>query len=321
LRAQSSSLSAVVPNTAPTAQLISGKPFDSRPQPLTARHWGQRQEATSRGQQGRRSRVGGRPLWSSGRLRGARRERTGSGRRPSRPSSRATAARSLGSYWPGGTAETGRAQLPGVLQQRPDAASTQWPAGAGTLRLVCAAAATVAQTRWLPGAVPATTRQARASGPAGGHRQPLRSHPGGWPGSPRLVPVRRGCSEGRTGMSGGSTFKRCGCRDQRTGRQLGRRCPRLRERGHGSWYLAVEVSAAPDGRRRRVRLGGYATRAAAQEALGRLGKPGGPLRRGAVAPKGQGRGARLDADPGELRPPARLPCRRRGGRHEGRQQL
>jgi hypothetical protein len=80
--------------------------------------------------------------------------------------------------------------------------------------------------------------------------------------------------------SGGSTFKRCGCRDPRTGRQLGRRCPRLRERGHGSWYLAVELSAAPDGRRRRVRLGGYATRAAAQAALGRLGKPGGPPRRG-----------------------------------------
>ena len=80
--------------------------------------------------------------------------------------------------------------------------------------------------------------------------------------------------------SGGSTFKRCGCRDPRTGRQLGRRCPHLRERGHGSWYLAVELSAAPDGRRRRVRLGGYATRAAAQEAPGRLGKPGGPPRRG-----------------------------------------
>jgi hypothetical protein len=80
--------------------------------------------------------------------------------------------------------------------------------------------------------------------------------------------------------SGGSTFKRCGCRDPRTGRQLGRRCPHLRKRGHGSWYLAVELSAAPDGRHRRVRLGGYATRAAAQAALGRLGKPGGSPRRG-----------------------------------------
>jgi integrase len=79
--------------------------------------------------------------------------------------------------------------------------------------------------------------------------------------------------------SGGSTFKRCGCRDQRTGRQLGQRCPRLRERGHGSWYLAIELSAAPDGQRSRVRLGGYATRAAAQAALGRLATPGGQGRR------------------------------------------
>jgi hypothetical protein len=81
--------------------------------------------------------------------------------------------------------------------------------------------------------------------------------------------------------SGGSTFKRCGCRDQRTGRQLGQRCPHLRERGHGSWYLAIELSAAPDGRRRRVRLGGYATRAAARAALGRLSTPG--QARGSVA--------------------------------------
>jgi hypothetical protein len=105
--------------------------------------------------------------------------------------------------------------------------------------------------------------------------------------------------------SGGSTFKRCGCRDPRTGRQLGRRCPHLRERGHGSWYLAVELSAAPDGRRRRVRLGGYATRAAAQAALGRLGKPGGPPRRGvAGCTTGQWLAARL-AGRQSLRPSTR----------------
>ena len=116
--------------------------------------------------------------------------------------------------------------------------------------------------------------------------------------------------------SGGSTFKRCGCRDPRTGRQLGRRCPHLRERGHGSWYLAVELSAAPDGRRRRVRLGGYATRAAAQAALGRLGKPGGPPRRGvaglhdrAMAGGLAGRPAVAEAlDPPQLpAPPGHVP--------------
>jgi hypothetical protein len=75
--------------------------------------------------------------------------------------------------------------------------------------------------------------------------------------------------------TGASVFKRCGCRDQHTGRQLGQGCPRLRDRGHGSWYVAVELSAGPDGRRRRVRLGGHPTRAAAQETLARLRTPGG----------------------------------------------
>lgn len=73
--------------------------------------------------------------------------------------------------------------------------------------------------------------------------------------------------------SGASVFKRCGCRDRRTGRQLGGRCPRLDGRGHGSWYLAAELPAGPDGRRRRVRLGGYPTRAAAEAMLGRLRAP------------------------------------------------
>ncbi len=82
--------------------------------------------------------------------------------------------------------------------------------------------------------------------------------------------------------SGGSTFERCGCRDQRTGRQLGQCCLHLRDRGHGSWYLAIELSAAPDGRRRRVRLGGYATRAAAEAAPGQLSTPGGQPRGGAA---------------------------------------
>ena len=31
-------------------------------------------------------------------------------------------------------------------------------------------------------------------------------------------------------------FKRCGCTDEKTGRQLAGRCPRLAEPRHGSWY-------------------------------------------------------------------------------------
>jgi integrase-like protein len=82
-------------------------------------------------------------------------------------------------------------------------------------------------------------------------------------------------------MSGqGSVYKRCGCVDPVTGRQLGRRCPRLAGRGHGSWYIELELPAAPDGRRCRIRRGGYPSRAAASAVLARLrgprpGDPGG----------------------------------------------
>ena len=38
-------------------------------------------------------------------------------------------------------------------------------------------------------------------------------------------------------------FKRCGCTDKRTGRQLAGRCPHLAEAKHGSWCCAVQVSA------------------------------------------------------------------------------
>ena len=75
-------------------------------------------------------------------------------------------------------------------------------------------------------------------------------------------------------MSGqGSVYKRCGCVDPVTGRQLGRRCPRLAGRGHGSWYIELELPAAPDGRRCRIRRGGYPSRAAASEVLARLRGP------------------------------------------------
>jgi hypothetical protein len=36
-------------------------------------------------------------------------------------------------------------------------------------------------------------------------------------------------------------YKRCGCADKATGRQLPGSCPRLAEPGHGSWYYAVQV--------------------------------------------------------------------------------
>ncbi|MGO8960177.1 MAG: tyrosine-type recombinase/integrase [Streptosporangiaceae bacterium] len=68
-------------------------------------------------------------------------------------------------------------------------------------------------------------------------------------------------------------YKRCGCVDPVSGRQLGRRCPRLAGSRHGSWYVARELPAGLDGRRRRVRRGGYPSRAAAAETLAALRSP------------------------------------------------
>jgi hypothetical protein len=61
----------------------------------------------------------------------------------------------------------------------------------------------------------------------------------------------------------GGIHRRCGCADPGTGRQLGQLCSRLADDEHGSWYVRLELPAAVDGRRRRVRPGGYASTVAA----------------------------------------------------------
>jgi len=65
----------------------------------------------------------------------------------------------------------------------------------------------------------------------------------------------------------GSTYKRCGCTDARTGRRLDQRCPRLRNARHGSWFYVLELPPGPDGKRRQRRRGGFASQREAQEAL------------------------------------------------------
>ncbi len=67
-------------------------------------------------------------------------------------------------------------------------------------------------------------------------------------------------------MDHGSVFRRCGCRDQVTRRLLGARCPKLGSAWHGSWYFSAELPS-PAGDRRRIRRGGFVTRAAAVAAL------------------------------------------------------
>jgi integrase len=57
-------------------------------------------------------------------------------------------------------------------------------------------------------------------------------------------------------------FKRCGCTDDKTGRQLAGQCPHLAEPGHGSWYYAAQVTTV-GGRKARYRRGGFANREAA----------------------------------------------------------
>jgi integrase len=63
----------------------------------------------------------------------------------------------------------------------------------------------------------------------------------------------------------GRVYRRCACRD-RTGRQLGARCPLLAHPRHGSWGFAVDVPSLED-RRTTMRRGGFATRTGARAAL------------------------------------------------------
>jgi integrase len=60
------------------------------------------------------------------------------------------------------------------------------------------------------------------------------------------------------------TFKRCGCRNSH-GKRLEQNCPRLGDRGHGSWYFQC---FAPNlfGRSERIRRGGFVSQGAARQA-------------------------------------------------------
>jgi len=71
---------------------------------------------------------------------------------------------------------------------------------------------------------------------------------------------------------GQGVYKRCGCRNPKTGRQLGYRCPKLDQRGHGSWSFCLDLPG--DGRKRRqIRRSGFRTRQAALDAREFLAHP------------------------------------------------
>jgi integrase len=65
----------------------------------------------------------------------------------------------------------------------------------------------------------------------------------------------------------GGIYRRCGCRDPLTGRKLDAHCPQLANRRHGAWYFVTEMPMGVAGKRRQLKRGGFATKAAAEAAL------------------------------------------------------
>ncbi|UQA94548.1 site-specific integrase [Streptomyces halobius] len=65
----------------------------------------------------------------------------------------------------------------------------------------------------------------------------------------------------------GSTHRRCYCRDPKTGKPLGKSCPKLSSRKHGSYSIRQELPPREDDTRRSFSRAGYETLKAAQADL------------------------------------------------------
>ncbi|MFB7614253.1 tyrosine recombinase XerC [Kitasatospora sp. NPDC056181] len=65
----------------------------------------------------------------------------------------------------------------------------------------------------------------------------------------------------------GSTYHRCYCRDTETGKPLGKACPKLGSRKHGSYSIRQELPNRADGTRRAFNRAGYETHKEAQADL------------------------------------------------------
>lgn len=65
----------------------------------------------------------------------------------------------------------------------------------------------------------------------------------------------------------GSTHRRCYCRDPHTGKPLGKKCPKLAGRKHGSYSIRQELPPREDGTRRPFSRAGYESLKAAQADL------------------------------------------------------
>jgi len=65
----------------------------------------------------------------------------------------------------------------------------------------------------------------------------------------------------------GSVYQRCFCRDPETKKSLGRKCPKLKAKGHASWYFRYSAPVAPGEKRRQPEVGPFGTKKEAEEEL------------------------------------------------------
>ncbi|WP_330320453.1 site-specific integrase [Streptomyces clavifer] len=65
----------------------------------------------------------------------------------------------------------------------------------------------------------------------------------------------------------GSTYRRCSCRDPKTGKELGTSCPKRNSRNHCTYSVRQELPSREDGNRRSFARGGYGSLKAAQADL------------------------------------------------------
>jgi integrase len=66
----------------------------------------------------------------------------------------------------------------------------------------------------------------------------------------------------------GSVYARCFCRDPKTRKPLGRKCPKLRSKGHAAgWFFRYDAPRAPGEKRRQPEVGPFPTQKAAEEEL------------------------------------------------------
>jgi hypothetical protein len=66
----------------------------------------------------------------------------------------------------------------------------------------------------------------------------------------------------------GSVYPRRFCRDPKTGRSLGKKCPKLKTKVHAAgWYFRYDAPKGPNGKCRQPELGPFPSKQAAEEEL------------------------------------------------------